>query len=139
MALVPLVTRLPYPLESLRLRTNDVLASTILFGGLLFALVVTLVRSPALFQQPVTAGAMALSYTRYGGLFYAVRVGKRWAKKLFVVGVALSVVYSLAYYEDTIQLLHKGWWPAVNYAVTYASRVLAFVILVKSPLPEQAE
>lgn len=63
MALVPLVTRLPYPMESLRLRTNDVLASTILFGGLLFALVVTLVRSPALFQQPVTAGAMALSYT----------------------------------------------------------------------------
>lgn len=53
--------------------------------------------------------------------------------------MALYVVYSLAYYEDTIQLLHKGVWPAINYAVTCASRVLAFVVLMKLPLPEQTE
>lgn len=126
-------------MESLRLGNNNVLASNILFGGLLFALVVTVVHSSALFQQPVTAGAIALSYTLYGGLFYAIRVGKRWAKKLFFVGMALYVVYSLAYYEDTIQLLHNGVWLALNYAVTCASRVLAFVVLMKLPLPEQTE
>lgn len=94
-------------MDSLRLSNNNVLASNILFGGLLFALVVTVVRSSALFQQPVTAGAIALSYTLYRGLFYAIRVGRQWAKKLFFVGMALYVVYSLACYEDTIQLLHK--------------------------------
>ena len=126
-------------MESLRLGNNNVLASNILFGGLLFALVVTVVHSSALFQQPATAGAIAFSYTLYGGLFYAIRVGKRWAKKLFFVGMALYVVYSLAYYEDTIQLLHNGVWLAINYTVTCASRVLAFVVLMKLPLPEQTE
>ena len=63
-------------MESLRLSNNNVLASNILFGGLLFTLVVTVVHSSALFQQPVTAGAIALSYALYGDLFYAIRVGK---------------------------------------------------------------
>ncbi|MGI4874583.1 MAG: hypothetical protein ACRYFX_25795 [Janthinobacterium lividum] len=51
----------------------------------------------------------------------------------------LNVVYSLAYYEDTIQLLNKGFWLTVNYVITIASRVLAFIMLVKSPLPEPVE
>ena len=55
----------------------------------------------------MTADTIALSYTLYGGLFYATRVGKRRVKKFFFAGVALCVVYSLAYYEDTIQLLHN--------------------------------
>jgi len=121
-------------MESFRPRNHNILASNILFGGLLFALVVTVVRSPALFQQPVTAGAIILSYALYGGLFYAIRLGKRWAKTLFMVGMGLYIVYSLAYYENTIQMLNKGVWLTVNYLVTVASRVLAFVILVKSPL-----
>ena len=73
----------------------------------------------------------------YGDLFYAIRVGKRRVKKFFFMGVALYVVYSLAYYEDTIQLLHNGGSPAINYAVTCTSRVVAFVLLMKLPLPEQ--
>ena len=94
---------------------------------MLFTLVVTVVHSSALFQQPVTAGAIVLSYALYGDLFYAIRVGKRRVKKLIFVGVALYVVYSLAYYENTIQLLHNGVWPTINYVVTYTSRVVAFV------------
>lgn len=69
-------------MESLDPHNRDILASNILFGALLFALVITVVRSPALFQQPLTAGAILLSYTLYGGLFYAIRLGKRWAKML---------------------------------------------------------
>ena len=49
------------------------------------------------------------------------------------------MVYSLAYYADTIQLLHNGVWPAINYAVTCTSRVVAFVVLMRLPLPEQTE
>ena len=75
----------------------------------------------------MTAGAIVLSYALYGDLFYAIRVGKRRVKKLIFVGVALYVVYSLAYYENTIQLLHNGVWPTINYVVTYTSRVVAFV------------
>ena len=48
-------------MESLRLSNNNVLASNILFGGLLFILVVTVVHSSAFFQQSVTAGTIVLS------------------------------------------------------------------------------
>jgi hypothetical protein len=118
-------------MELPNLRANT-LASNILFGGLLFALLVTAVRSPSLFQHPVTAGALVLSYALYGGLFYAIRIGKGWARTLFLVGTGLYILYSVAYYEKAAQPLYNGFWLALNWLVTYASRVIAFIILVKS-------
>lgn len=122
-----------------RLRNPDVVASNVLFAGWLFTLVGTVVCTPVAFQQPATAGSLTLSYTLSAGLFYAIRVGKEWAKPLFVLVFFVHVVPRFLDYEDTVQTLSQGGWLAVKDAVTLASRVLAWVLLLKPPLPERAE
>ncbi|MBF9238051.1 hypothetical protein I2I05_11660 [Hymenobacter sp. BT683] len=126
-------------MEPLRLHNPEVSASTILFGGLFLSLVVTIIHPPALYQQPVTFGGIVLYYSLYGGLFYAIRMGKPWATKLFLAVAPLYIIFCLANYEDILELVHRDGWMAIKDAVTFASRVLALVVLLKAPLRGAAE
>jgi len=124
----------PLPLalmEAARERRQEILATNILFGGLAFSVLVSLVEVPGIWHKPATLGTLLLGYLAFAGFYYAIRVGISVFKWLFLLGTAFNLVYSLVYYHKTLQGIGTGFLPIANYVVFFGSRLLAAVLLLR--------
>ena len=125
---------------------NDVLASNILYAGLGVSLLLSLI---GLFTADVPPGTrsplfgmLLLVHLLDALLYYAIRLGKRWAKLLLLLLVAYNVVSTgwglLNGDEEVLSGLRADVWGTVKEAIKLAADVVALVLLFRKP-PIQAE
>jgi hypothetical protein len=118
-------------MEAARERRKEIAATNVLFGGLAFSVVVSLLEAPGLFHKPTTLGMLLLGYLVFAGFYYAIRVGISVFKWLFLLGVAVNLVYSFFYYHQTLRGIGTGFLPVTNYVVFFGSRLVAAAILLR--------
>jgi hypothetical protein len=122
---------------------KDILASNILYASLgvsfLFSvLALFLVEAPPDTRSPLF-GMLLLVHLLEALLYYAIRLGKRWAKLLFLVLVVLNLISTgwplLSGDEGALEGLREDVWGAVKETITFVADVVALVLLFrKSPV-----
>ncbi|RZJ87141.1 MAG: hypothetical protein EOO60_12520 [Hymenobacter sp.] len=123
------------------LRKNDVLASNLLLGGLLFSAISQLIRIQLHLCAPPTTRAeittTVLTYVLFLGLIYAIRRGVQWAKSFFTgVCILLALNYlmepkyfRLIWQRDALYIADK--------AFSLVANVWALVLLFKKRQPPE--
>ena len=120
---------------------NEVLASNILYVGLGVSLLLSLI---GLFTADMPPGAwsplfgmLLLVHLLNALLYYAIRLGKRWAKLLLLLLVAYKVVSTgwplLNGDEEALSGLRADVWGSVKEAITFAADIMALVLLFRKP------
>jgi hypothetical protein len=136
-------------METTQLRKYDVLATNLLFGVLAFGTVITFLRvvlfkadNPFLgtkhFGPAFIITTWVIGYALTIGLYYAIRLGKRWARIWFLVSMAINIVFAIFYHDKLMRSLHTDLLYVLNYVVGYASQIWALVLLFKKPQVELA-
>lgn len=118
-------------MEAARERRKEIAATNVLFAGLAFSVVVSLLQAPGLFHKPTTLGMLLLGYLVFAGFYYAIRVGISVFKWLFLIGIAVNLVYRLMCYHQPVQGIDTGFLPVADYVVFFGSRLVAAVILLR--------
>ncbi|RZK28247.1 MAG: hypothetical protein EOO63_11690 [Hymenobacter sp.] len=129
-----------HPIEQHR---NAVRASNILYAGLgvsflLSAIGLFTAKLPAGTWSPLF-GMVLLVHLLAALLYYAIRLGKRWAKLLLLLFVAFNVVTTgwslLSGNEEVLSEWRADVWDALKEAITFAADIVALVLLFrKSPV-----
>lgn len=119
-------------------RRREILASNILLAGLALSLLLWRFH---LLEHPLPATAKPLKWWMEGGFYvatvgwyYAIRLGKQWAKYLLLAFFAAGLVLDLAYHPE--RLLHTwrtSWLAAASYAIGQGTQFWALVLLFSKP------
>lgn len=125
---------------------NAVLASNILYAGLgvsflLSAIGLFTAQLPPGTWSPLF-GMVLLVHLLAALLYYAIRLGKRWAKLLLLLLVAFNVVSTgwslLSGNEEALNAWRMDGWGALKEAITFVADIVALVLLFRKS-PVQAE
>jgi hypothetical protein len=125
-------------METAQQRSTDIRASNVLFGGLLFSIVILQLRiwifkiipntlHPAVWLTVATPIALC------AGLYYAIRLGQYWAKLLLLLIFILGVAFNVWDYQTLVRSLHSDRLYVINYVVGYMCQVWALVLLFRKP------
>lgn len=115
---------------------NDILASNLLFGFWMFSLIAEIVRTKVLHAAKMSPlPAVVIVYSAYLGLYYAVRLGKRWAKVTLAVVFVLTIMVGVGQQVFGYSLLAaaqaQDYLYLVTFALSYAIPVWALGLLFK--------
>lgn len=133
-------------MQTVEQHPKDVLASNILYAALGVSFVLSvlglfLIDAPEGTRSPLF-GMILLVTLLQALLYYAIRLGKRWAKLLLLLLVALTLVSTvwplLSGDEEALNGVREDAWGAVKDAITLVADVVALVLLFRKP-PVQAE
>jgi hypothetical protein len=125
-------------METAQQRRTDIRASNVLFGSLLFSIVILLLRiwifkllstslHPAIWLTVLTPVALC------AGIYYAIRLGQHWAKLLLLLVFILGVAFNVWDYQTLVYSLHSDRLYVINYIVGYVCQVWALVLLFRKP------
>jgi hypothetical protein len=131
-------------MQTNQLRRNDVLATNLLFGALAIGTVIMFLRvavfkadNPFLGTKHIGSAVIITSwvigYALTIGLYYAVRLGKRWARTLLLISFVLNIVFAIFYHDKLVRSLHTDLLYVLNYIVGYAIQIWALVLLFRKP------
>lgn len=134
-------------MDTAQLRKNDVLATNLLFGVLAFGTIITFLRvvvfkadNPFLGTKHLgpafIISAWVIGYALTIGLYYAIRLGKQWARILLLISFVLNIVFVVFYHDKLVRSLHTDFLYVLNYTVGYAIQIWALVLLFKKPQVE---
>jgi hypothetical protein len=126
-------------MENTSQRRRDILASNLLFASLVLSLSASIIQ-PYLPHQPpriYTLGsitAVATVYLLRGMLYYAVRLGKPWAKKLLLAMFLFNIVAAIVVFTNPLmQQLASRPSELVPVLIVQSLLALALVLLFKKP------
>ncbi|MBJ6141773.1 hypothetical protein JAO77_00170 [Hymenobacter sp. BT559] len=120
-------------------RRRDVLASNLLFATLVLSFGALLIPSYLPHPPPriYTLGSVTMLTTVYllrGLLYYAIRLGKQWAKYVLLAGFLFDVVAAIIIFTNPLmQLLATRPEELVPVLIEKALIMLALVLLFKKP------
>ena len=121
---------------------NDILASKLLLGFWAFSLMTEVVRTKVLHTAEMSLPlAVATIYLSYFGLYYAIRLGRRWARVVLVIIFILTIIVGIAKEVSGYSLLEaaqlQDYLYLVNFALSYVIPAWALVLVFKKS-PSQA-
>lgn len=123
-------------MDSTSVRRREVLASNVLFFGIVVAVAEVVRTAPAMLQKLSSLAVLLLGVLLFIGFAYAIRRGVTLVKWLFVIGQVVSLLSALVQYRTTLlPLLQTAWWPAFTYVAFFGSRLVAMVLLLPTLLP----
>jgi hypothetical protein len=120
---------------------NDVLASNILYGSLAVSFLLSVMGlfiadAPPGTRSPMF-GLLLLVHSVEAGLYYAIRVGKPWAKILLLLLVGLSAISTvlplLSGDQEALNQLREDTWGAVKEVIAFTADIVALVLLFRRP------
>jgi hypothetical protein len=119
-------------------RRREILASNILFAGLAISLLFwrlhLLGHALPATTKPLKWWVEVGTYLVIVGWYYAIRLGKQWAKYLLLALFVGSLVLNLTYHPE--RLLHTwrtSWLAAASYAIAQGAQLWALVLLFRKP------
>jgi hypothetical protein len=125
-------------MENTSQRRRDILASNLLFTTLALTLVASLIQSylPNPLHRTYTLGSTTMLATVYllrGMLYYAIRLGKLWAKKVLLAVFLFNVILSVIVYSTNPLMRRLAARPdeLVPTIIVELLIVLALVLLFK--------
>lgn len=126
-------------------RRRDVLASNLLFVTLALSLAALLIKPylPHPLPRPYTPWSIALLAAVYllrGMLYYAIRLGKLWAKKVLLAVFLLNVALAVIVYSTNPLMRRLAVRPdeLVPTIIVELLVVLALILLFKKPTSQVA-
>lgn len=125
-------------------RRRDILASSLLFASLVLSTGALLMQSYLPHPPPrnYTLGSvtlLAMVYLLRGILYYAIRLGKQWAKYVVLAGFLLDVVAAVIIFTNPLmRLLATRPEELVPVLIEKALIALALVFLFKKPTSQVA-
>jgi hypothetical protein len=125
-------------METAQQRRTDILASNVLFGSLTFSIVILLLRiwifkilptslHPAIWLTIATPIALC------AGIYYAIRLGKHWAKLLLLLIFVLGLAFNVWDYQTLVRSLHSDRLYVTNYVVGYMCKAWSIVLIFRNP------
>lgn len=123
-------------METTPQRKNDILASNLLFGSLAFAIITKVVqffvfhKPEPMFRNPMI-WAIGFALALVVGHYYAIRLGKRWAKILFAVFFVISIVSLFIHPGDVLQSMKTDLIHALELVVGWFCHITAMILLFK--------
>jgi hypothetical protein len=113
---------------------RDVLASNLLYVWLVVSLVSSVLR-PLLHIVPPPRSALApvallLISLLYAGFFYAIRIGKRWARILLAVLSVVAIITNVAAFHN----FKTDFLNVLSYALYVVSHIWALVLVFRKPM-----
>jgi hypothetical protein len=129
-------------MEATQQRKNEVLASNILFGGLLLGAIILVLRvavlkkeNPFLGTKHIGASVIIIfwiiGYVFSIAHYYAIRLGKRWAKILLLILFAANVLFSVVRHNLLVTRWDNDFLYVVSYVLSYAIQLWALLLLFK--------
>jgi hypothetical protein len=111
-----------------------VLASNLLYVWLVVSLVSSVLR-PLLHIVPPPRSALApvallLISLLYAGFFYAIRIGKRWARILLAVLSVVAIITNVAAFHN----FKTDFLNVLSYALYVVSHIWALVLVFRKPM-----
>jgi hypothetical protein len=131
-------------MEDASQRRRDILASNLLFASLVFSLGTLLIPSYLPHPPPriYTLGSvtlLAITYLLRGLLYYAIRLGKQWAKYVLLAGLLFDVVGAIIVFTNpVVRLLATRPAELIPALIGKALIALALVLLFKKPTSQVA-
>ncbi|MGI4867581.1 MAG: hypothetical protein ACRYFZ_26915 [Janthinobacterium lividum] len=121
-------------------RKREIQASNVLFAGLVLSLLLWRLHLAG-HSLPATAKPLKWwlevgAYLLIAGWYYAIRLGKAWAKYLLLVLFVGSLVLNLTYHPE--RLLHTwrtSWLAAASYVIGQGTQLWALVLLFRKSRP----
>ena len=128
-------------MQTARAHKNNILASNLLFGFWAFSLMTEVVRTKVLRAAEMSSlPAVVGVYLACIGLYYAIRLGKPWAKVilalLFVLAIVVGITKGLAGYSLLEAAQLHDYLYLVNDALSYIISAGALVLLARKPPPQ---
>ena len=128
-------------METAREYKNNILASNLLFGFWAFSLMTEVARTKVLRAAKMSPlPAVVGVYLAYLGLYYAIRLGKPWARVtlalLFVLTIVVGITKELAGYSLLEAAQLHDYLYSVNHALSYIIPAGALVLLFRKPQPQ---
>jgi hypothetical protein len=118
---------------------NDVLASNLLLGGLLFSAASQLIRIQLQLCTPPTTQAeitkTVVTYLLFLGLIYAIRRGVQWAKSFFA-GICLLLAFNYLMEPKYFRIIwQQDAWYIADKIFSFVANVWALALLFKKRQP----